>query len=115
MKICETEDCEKPAGYSHGKRYQKRYCRSCEHYKKTFGLTVPDVKRMIDEVDGHCPICEVKMVWGVGANRCSTVAVVDHNHETGEVRGVICSQCNRALGMFKDDPARLERALRHLT
>jgi len=34
--------------------------------------------------------------------------VVDHNHETGDVRGVLCSTCNLILGLVKDSPERLE-------
>ena len=39
---------------------------------------------------------------------------LDHNHKTGKLRGVLCSTCNRALGMLKDDPKRLARLLVYL-
>lgn len=39
---------------------------------------------------------------------------VDHCHETGEVRGLLCGQCNKALGGFKDSPEILERAKEYL-
>ena len=41
-------------------------------------------------------------------------SAIDHNHETGEFRGVLCKQCNRALGMFKDSPKVLKNALEYL-
>jgi hypothetical protein len=39
---------------------------------------------------------------------------VDHNHSTGQVRGLLCQKCNQALGMMDDDPLYLERAARYL-
>ena len=41
-------------------------------------------------------------------------SAIDHNHETGEFRGILCKQCNRALGMFKDNPNVLRSALEYL-
>ena len=41
-------------------------------------------------------------------------SAIDHNHDTGEFRGVLCKQCNRALGMFKDSPVVLRNALEYL-
>jgi hypothetical protein len=41
-------------------------------------------------------------------------SAIDHNHETGEFRGVLCKQCNRALGMFKDSVSILKNAVEYL-
>jgi hypothetical protein len=66
-------------------------------------LTVERFDEMVKEVGGRCLICgEVKPL------------VPDHDHETGEVRGVPCGSCNSALGLFKDSVETLEAAIRYL-
>lgn len=39
---------------------------------------------------------------------------IDHNHLTGEVRGLLCTKCNGAIGMFDDDPDKMSKAIRYL-
>ena len=41
-------------------------------------------------------------------------SAIDHNHNTGDFRGVLCKQCNRALGMFKDNITTLDNAVKYL-
>lgn len=58
---------------------------------------------LIETQKGRCAIC----------SRTEDL-VLDHCHETRRVRGVLCSECNRGLGFFRDDPRRLVRAIRYL-
>ena len=53
-----------------------------------------------------CAICKDKIQLVDSA--------IDHNHDTGQFRGVLCKQCNRALGMFKDSPTVLKNAVKYL-
>jgi hypothetical protein len=46
--------------------------------------------------------------------RGATGRCVDHDHKTGEVRGVLCNHCNRALGLFSDSVGRLQKAMDYL-
>lgn len=76
-------------------------------YVKKYNLTTEQVQAILDQQDGRCAICGSqdpgKRGW-----------FVDHNHETGEVRGVLCMSCNVGLGHFKDSVSRLRSAIKYL-
>lgn len=63
------------------------------------------VEMMIDQSD-RCAICKKKAT--------TRKLAVDHSHITGQIRGLLCGACNVGLGMFKDNPAFLIRALEYL-
>lgn len=54
-----------------------------------------------------CAICAKRMDWP------NKDIHVDHNHATGKVRGILCSRCNRAMGLFKDNPVVLAKAAQY--
>lgn len=56
---------------------------------------------MIEQQQGLCPVCDRDL---------GQKPHVDHDHETGRVRQVLCFTCNGGLGLFGDDPARLRSA-----
>lgn len=67
---------------------------------------------MLEDQNHLCAICKTegfKMHKGVYYS-----LVVDHCHATKKVRGALCNNCNRALGLFKDDINRLKAAIRYL-
>ncbi|MGC9377125.1 endonuclease VII domain-containing protein [Streptomyces sp. MH13] len=67
--------------------------------KRRYGLTDAERDQLIADQGGVCCIC-----------RAAPAAHVDHCHETGRVRGVLCFSCNAALGQFKDRPDAIRRA-----
>lgn len=69
-------------------------------------LTLAGYKRMYASQDGACAICEAK--------REPMGLVIDHNHATGKVRGLLCNACNIGIGHLKDSPDVLEAALQYL-
>lgn len=66
---------------------------------KKYGLTVPQYEQMFVDQNNQCAIC--KTVGKLG---------VDHNHQTGQVRQLLCENCNRGIGLFREDPERLRQA-----
>lgn len=75
-------------------------------YKKSYGLTPEQWACMLGGQRGSCAIC------GVHIGR--TPLVVDHNHATGVVRGLLCRKCNSGLGMFNDSMRTVGAALNYL-
>lgn len=75
---------------------------------RKYGLTPQSYAEMLETQEGVCCIC---------SKECSTgrKLAVDHNHETGEVRGLLCANCNNGLGRFKDDVGLLKMASEYLT
>ena len=59
---------------------------------------------MLDQQGGVCAICNME----------HESYHVDHDHVTGRIRGILCFKCNNALGLFQDDPDRLQAALGYL-
>ena len=78
--------------------------------KHDFGITLVDYDRMLAEQRGVCKICKMGSTCKGKPERLS----VDHNHETGKVRGLLCRRCNRALGAFRDNPDVLRAAIEYL-
>jgi len=76
------------------------------YLKKTFGITIDQYEAMLESQNNLCAICS-------GSDEHFSLAV-DHDHKSGKVRGLLCSQCNRGLGLFKDEVVRLESALKYL-
>ncbi|WP_078869170.1 endonuclease VII domain-containing protein [Streptomyces sp. NRRL B-1347] len=86
------------------------YCKPCRaernqqsYFKRKYGLTMEERDEMIAEQKWLCVIC-LK----------APPAHVDHCHETGRVRGVLCFNCNSAIGKLGDDPDALRRAISYL-
>ena len=76
--------------------------------KTTYGITLEDYNQMLRDQDGLCAICRNppsgKQPW----------LHVDHDHETDQVRKLLCFSCNIGLGSFKDNPEFLEKAAGYL-
>lgn len=82
------------------------------HYKKTYGLSYKEVLKLREGQNEVCAIC--KQPGFMMNDRVKSGLNVDHCHKTGEVRGMLCHNCNRALGLFQDDINLLKTAIEYL-
>jgi hypothetical protein len=78
------------------------------HLRNKFGLTPDEYDRMLEAQGGVCALCESSPTPGISLH-------VDHDHGTGEIRGLLCVRCNNALGLFREDADLLKRAARYVT
>ena len=90
------------------KRADPRDSRNYQLLAK-YGLTPETYEAMLAEQDGRCAICGTTE-WRSRSDHPH----VDHCHDTGKVRGLLCRGCNNGLGHFGDDPDRLEAAAAYL-
>ena len=74
-----------------------------------YGITIDEYNLLYKKQNRGCAICSVPT--GSNDKRLS----VDHNHQTGEVRGLLCDDCNIGLGKFKDNPNLLAKAINYLS
>lgn len=70
------------------------------------GITVEEFWTLYEEQDGTCPVCDTAIE--------AENSAIDHNHETGVVRGILCKNCNRGLGLLGDSPDTMARAAQYL-
>lgn len=98
------------AGRRHRARNRAAY--KDKELRKAFGITIADYQAMLVEQNGVCAICD-RPETTVRRGRIEPLSV-DHCHTTGKVRGLLCAQCNKGLGMFHDKPERIERAVHYL-
>ena len=83
-----------------------RECISIRIITRKYNITEHEYRRLLDKQDNKCAIC--------GQPPSKRQLSVDHNHETNEVRGLLCDNCNLGLGNFQDDPILLKKAIGYI-
>lgn len=72
-----------------------------------YGMTLAEWESLHQKQAGRCAICLEVLKPG-------NATAVDHDHKTGQVRGLLCSLCNKGLGQFRDSPELLLMAVNYL-
>jgi hypothetical protein len=136
MKVCKTCNTEKELDqFPKGKAYKNGIRPSClvcrreyevksyhkhkhkhpydyetekdRKLKRTYGISYKEYLTMLEAQNGQCAIC--------GTTSTGKRAFhVDHDHDTGEVRGLLCSGCNTGIGNLKEDIGIMERAIQYV-
>lgn len=88
-------------------RIRRAYIKGDAHRQRCAqrGITTKDFKRMLDKQHSKCAICGVEH----GLKLC-----VDHSHSTGKIRGLLCQNCNKSLGLMKDNAESFRNAAKYL-
>lgn len=96
-----------------GKEYRRKYKKENKEHiyfkekERQYGITVEEYNGLLKEQEGVCAICG-------NINRHERSLFIDHDHNTLEVRGLLCRNCNVVLGCAHDNPALLRRAAEYL-
>ena len=135
IKVCKVCNKEKPLSSYHKSKIHKLGCRNVcklcrnkrqkitpekrkESYsyeknrntklKQTYGITYDDYLEMFNEQDGKCLICSRHQ------KDLKLALAVDHCHDTGMIRGLLCGNCNSGIGNLRDDISLLKKAIEYL-
>ena len=119
-----TKDGYYPSCKEHKRPSQDKAVKAAydKQYRKTLGLkkaanqfkvTVEFLENLLKSQNNLCAICN-KPETSKHANGANMRLSVDHCHKTGKVRGFLCTFCNKALGLFKNDPKSLLNAHTYL-
>jgi len=79
------------------------------HLQSKYGISSSDYETMLEQQQGNCAICEINV------KHCENQRLaVDHDHDTGEVRKLLCKKCNQAIGLLQDSSLFAENASKYL-
>lgn len=112
-QVCKKCGIDKPLGEYHRDHRttnrKRTVCRECRNAHKR-ATHIPDSVRasLLERQNFSCAIC--REFAQENKKRLS----VDHNHETNQIRGLLCTYCNVGLGYFKDNPRLLAEAIKYL-
>ena len=117
---CKPCDSEARKLWTHRNPERQLTSQRNRKLKHDYGINLEIYQQMLDKQNRVCAICFAsENNAGRESTRLNGFVVtplfsVDHCHATGKIRGLLCNQCNRAIGMLGDDPVRVERALSYL-
>ncbi len=109
-KNCDTEARQKWADQNPERSYNSARGRQLKH---KYGISLLEYEQMLAEQGGKCYLCGATEN-STGGERKDWNFAVDHNHTTGKVRGLLCNNCNRGLGLFRDNPELLRKAAEYV-
>jgi len=97
---------------SYRKRDDVQTATRKRHLKNYYRMTEAQFNELWAQQDGKCGVCSVEML---PKGRHGHSVAIDHNHETGAVRGLLCRGCNNGIGCLQDSPEILKAAAQYLS
>lgn len=105
-KVCEALNNKK---WMQDNKEERKVVDFARNLKRKFGLTVGQYDSMLLAQDNKCAICPAQR------SLSGKALAVDHCHTTLEIRGLLCNECNTAIGLLKDNIDILNSAIQYLT
>jgi hypothetical protein len=98
------------------RRYVKRNpeARRNSILKHQYNITLAEYNALLAHQKGVCAVCRQKETRLDPVTKKVTALAVDHDHSHGNIRGLLCSACNKAIGLLRDNPENLRRAAAYL-
>jgi hypothetical protein len=138
QKLCRRCNRVRPAGdFASARGRLNSWCRDCyrdwrrtnyqknppdpkarrnQHLRRKYGIDARQYDELYAAQGGVCAICENPESKVGGRLRKAKLSLcVDHDHDSGEIRGLLCLDCNTGIGLFRHDPSLLTAAIRYLT
>lgn len=103
----ECKTCRSKIAKFYFQKYKEK--RNTYNLRKKYGISPQEYAQLLDKQQSECAICRTTKV-----NNKSGRFNIDHDHVTGKVRGLLCSECNTGLGKLGDSIESLEKALEYL-
>ncbi len=72
------------------------------HIYRTYGISWEEYLVLFARQNGECSICKVSLSTHIQPDNRHEIAHIDHCHETGKIRGLLCNKCNSAIGYFNE-------------
>lgn len=121
MKACKVCNVEKDLDEFYFRKDSSTYRKECKectihrHREKNSGCGKETYEKTLESQDGKCAICNIDINEYVNqkSKRYKGFAA-DHCHDTGKFRGLLCTSCNTGIGLFKDNPDILMKAIKYL-
>jgi len=100
----------KKCGSSYYQQHRKKIREKAKtsYLQKTYNISLEDKKNLLILQLSKCAICKKKL-------ELKSTTHIDHDHTSGKIRGILCHNCNRGLGYFKDNPRFLKTAIKYLS
>lgn len=101
---------------THSSKHWKRYPGRYKDYllQRNFGITLEDYNTLLEAQGGACAVCGKLNGSDIHSGERTKQLSVDHDHKTGAIRGLLCNDCNRAIGQLQENPEILRKAADYL-